>query len=104
MSRSQVATLSFIPVPGFPSLMQRDYTGFGLSVASTAAASALWIGASGHTAQRREEQVLVGVAGVYLATVAANHLFGELSRRKASIAVTPSERGSGAMVQLGLEL
>lgn len=104
-SQARVVALSFVPIPGFPSLMQKDYGSFGIALATSVAASTGWVLGTGHTATSRGEHALMSVAGAYAFTVAANQALGfrSLNRSKVALSVAPSidRRGiGGASVQV----
>ena len=68
--------LAFVPVPGFPSLLQRDLESFGYAWAGVVPATAAVVYVSGHAASRRGQFLLLSVAGYYGVTVAANQVLG----------------------------
>lgn len=101
----KVAAWSFIPVPGLPSLLQKDYGAFGGALASTAAVTAGWVGATGATSTRRGEHIALATVGSYVGCVASNQLFGALGLRngRAAVSVLPTlgdGQVDGAMVGL----
>ena len=107
MSDSKVFGLSFVPLPGYPSLAQGDGAGFALSMAIVLPATAGWIGATGKNAQSTPEHAAMSFAGFYVATVAINQLFGMRSKRrkaKMALGVQPVPKGKGAMVQVAMPL
>lgn len=89
----RVASWSFVPVPGLPSLLQEDYGAFAGALAVVAGSTAAWVGATGRSSTTRGEHIALGVAGSYALTVASSQLFGQLSRRRnrraLSVAVAP---------------
>jgi hypothetical protein len=104
MTRDRVATLSFVPLPGYTSLAQGDAEGFGLALATVVPATALWVGATGKNSQSVGAHVAVGLAGFYAATVVANQAFGIRSLDRGgvgeiAVGVAPTEEG-GAGVQV----
>jgi hypothetical protein len=99
LTRGQVMGLAFVPIPGFPSLFQRDLVGFGLSWAAAAPAGVIFVGATGATASRRGQLVGVGLAGAYVLTVSVNQVMGVRSLEGGPvIGITPS--GDGAVARL----
>ena len=76
LTRGQVLGLSFVPVPGFPSLYQRDLKRFGVSWAAVVPATSLFVAASGASAIRKRQFMAMGVAGYYVSTVAVNQVMG----------------------------
>ena len=103
MTRDRVLALSFVPIPGYPSLAQGDAAGFGLAVAAVVPATALWVGATGKSAQSPAGHVALGAAGYYAATVAANQALGFRTFRRGestlAVGVAPTEQG-GTSVRL----
>lgn len=91
-TQRRVAAWSFVPVPGLPSLMRKDYGGFGGALASTIALSAGWVGVSGATTTRRGEFIALATVGSYLSCVSSNQLFGSLGlkRQAAGVSVGPT--------------
>lgn len=76
IGRERVTALSFAPVPGMPSLVRKDWAGFGMAVATVVPATAAWVGVSGKVAQSAPQHVALGLGGFYVSTVLANQVFG----------------------------
>ncbi len=85
---SRVTAWSFVPVPGLPSLLQKDYAGFGGALASTAALAAAWTWTSGRASTRTGEQIALATLGSYVSSVASSQLFGHLSLGRGSTGTT----------------
>jgi hypothetical protein len=81
-SERRVLAMSFAPVPGLPSLAQRDGGNAGLAWAVVLPSTALWVGAVGHGAQTSPEAVGLSVAGFYVSTVLVNQVFGLRSLKR----------------------
>ena len=102
--------LAMVPVPGFPSMVQGDWAGAGLSAAVAVPLGALWAHAATRTARYEQEGIVVGIAGAYLTTVLTNQLTGmrSLARRnerlKATLSVHPGAPGRTTTVGLHVEL
>lgn len=96
----KVRALAFVPVPGFPSMLQGDWGNAGLSLAVTAPAVALWVGAATTTAEWRAESWAVSAGGAYAATVVVNQVMGMRSYRRARplVAVHPQRGGARVVV------
>ena len=90
--------LAFVPVPGFPSLLQRDLESFGYAWAGVVPATAAVVYVSGHAASRRGQFLLMSVAGYYGVTVAANQVLGT---RTLTLSAAPV--GEGGVVLLSAE-
>jgi hypothetical protein len=105
---AKVFGMSFVPLPGYPSLAQGDAGGFALSMAVVIPATVGWIGATGKNAQSAPEHAAMSIGGFYVATVAINQLFGMRTknrRAKVAVGVQPAtKRGDGTMVQLTMPL
>jgi hypothetical protein len=106
LTPARIAALSFVPLPGFPSLLKRDYGAFGAAFATTVGVSAALIASTGAGATSQSERIGISVLGTYVASVASSQLFGHLNlRRPAALAVVPSfgaEGVDGVAVQLHL--
>ncbi len=70
----KLVALAFAPVPGLAAARQKNGAGVGTALALTAAGTAAWIGAVGHTAQSAPELVGLGAVGFYATTVFANQV------------------------------
>ena len=107
-SDAKLFGMSFVPLPGYPSLAQGDTAGFAMSLAVVIPATAGWIGATGKNAQSVPEHAAMSIGGFYVATVAINQLFGKRSRNRAAkiaVGVSPATKsGDGTMVQLAMPL
>jgi hypothetical protein len=97
LTPKRVAALSFAPVPGLPSLLQRDYAGFAGAMLTTAGLTTAFVAASGVTSTKRSEHVLLSIFGAYASSVCSSQLFGHLTlkRSKMQVAVTPQFDKSG---------
>lgn len=94
-SRDKVIASSFIPLPGYTAFAQGDAGNGALAVATVLPLTAAWVGASGKTAQSTGQHIGLSVGGFYLATVAANQIFGLRARDNAPVAtVAPVEGGA----------
>jgi hypothetical protein len=90
MSPARVAALSFVPVPGLPSLLKRDHAAFGAAFATTVGVSAALVASTGAASTRRGEQIGLSVLGTYVASVASSQLFGHFGVRRApAVALAP---------------
>ena len=107
-SDAKLFGMSFVPLPGYPSLRQGDTAGFALSMAVVLPATAGWIGATGKNAQSVPEHAAMSIGGFYVATVAINQLFGKRSRDRAAkfaMGIGPAtDQGEGTMVQVAIPL
>lgn len=103
-SESKVVGMSFVPVPGLPSLLQGDTGGFATALGIVVPSTALWMGASWKTGQSSTEFLGLSVAGFYTATVLANQVTGlkSLERGKKTVGVVPS-RGGSPVVTVGAQ-
>lgn len=72
------AALAFVPVPGFPSLVERDVPGFGLSLAVAVPGTLAFAAAGEGAGWSRPQTIAAGAAGYYACTVAANQLIPRL--------------------------
>ena len=109
MPPARLNSLSFVPLPGLPSLIRRDYAGFAGALASAGALTAAVVATTGVTSTKTEEHVVLSLVGAYLASVSTSQLFGRLSLDRgksltvaAAPQVDPSGQLSGAMLQLHL--
>lgn len=100
----RVLALSFVPLPGLPSLIQHDPAGFGLAMGVVVPSTALWVGAVGQTGQSTPEFGAIAFGGYYAVTVLVNQVTGLRSLEKAKVrpvvSAAPSP-GGGAMVIVG---
>jgi hypothetical protein len=103
LDRKRVLALSFVPLPGVPSLAQKDPAGFALAVGIVLPSAAVWWGAVGSSGQSPGEFVGIGVGGTYAVLVLANQVTGLRTLEKHKVAVTamPTEGGGGAVVLTG---
>jgi hypothetical protein len=88
-ARSDLA-LAFVPFPGVPSLVRKDWVGFAGAVGVTAATTTAWAFASGAVTSTRGEHAAVGLLGSYVGSVGVSQLFA--ARRGPAIAVTALPR------------
>jgi len=100
LSARAVAALSFVPIPGFPSLYQRDLRRFGLGWAVAVPATGALVGVAGYASFRRGQLLGIGLAGYYASCVAANQLLGQRSRVALAAAPTPGGAVAGLTVPL----
>ncbi len=103
LSEAQVTGLSFIPIPGFPSLYQRDLRRFGLSWAAVVPATAVYAGVAGASSVRRSQLLGLGLAGYYVTTVTVNRIMGVRSLGSEPL-LSLEPRPGGAVVGLTLAL
>lgn len=93
----RVAALSFIPVPGLPSILQKRPGAFAGALAVTAASTAAWVGATGYATTSSGEHAALGAAGAYLCSVASSQLFGQLGvqrpERRTAVVMTATPLG-----------
>lgn len=105
-SHARSVALGFVPFPGLPSLVQRDYAGFGGALGTAVATSAAWVGLTGTVTTSKGEHVALGLVGAYLFTVASNQLFLQLhARHPVSVGLTPIGGAAGvdgAAINLGM--
>lgn len=89
----KVRRLSLVPLPGYPSLKQRDTGGFAMAMGVVLPSTALWVGAVGSGSQSRVETALIGVSGFYVLTIAANQVLGlrSLEANAAVVELTADE-------------
>lgn len=73
-SNDKLLALTFAPVPGLAAAKQNNGSGVGAAVAITAAGTAAWVGAVGHTAQSAPELAGLSLVGFYATTVLANQI------------------------------
>lgn len=71
-----VRRLSWVPVPGLPSLVRRDWQGFALCWTAVVPASIAMVGAAGEAAPERHQFALVGIGSYAILAVAANRGIG----------------------------
>jgi hypothetical protein len=101
MTAEKVAAMSFVPLPGLPSLMQKDGANFGIALGVAVPVTALWVGAVGKSTQNTPEFALVSFAGFYATAVATSHALGMHSLSKNSkpvIMPTTTEDGGGGVM------
>lgn len=98
----KVVGLSFIPVPGLPSLAQKDSGGFALAMGVVVPSTVVWVGAVGQISPSGPEFGALSFAGYYAVTVFANQVAGmrSLEKRRLSVSTLPTEKG-GAQVLVG---
>lgn len=97
----KVVTLSFVPVPGLPSLAQKDMGGFGLAMGMFVPSTALCVGAFGVLGTSDPELIALTSAGLYTMIVFTNQVAGMRSLEKQRIGVTALPTRGGATVVLG---
>ena len=102
LTKRQINALSFVPVPGLPSLAQRDGGGFGAALGIVVPSTVLWVGTVGSSAQNTAEAAGFAVGGYYLVTVFTNQIMGMSSRKRAvgqlGAAVVPTPHGGASVV------
>ena len=81
MSDNQVVAASFVPLPGYPSFKQGDAGGGLVALGIALPTSALLVGAAGHGGQSVPQTALVAGIGTYAATVIANSIGGQMSKK-----------------------
>lgn len=97
-SAAKVRALSFVPLPGAPSMACKDGGGAATALAVVLPSTAAWVGLS--ALATRSDGVDFGVlsaAGYYGLTVMANQWTGERSLRKVTTVALPAEQGQGAV-------
>ncbi|MEQ1501624.1 MAG: hypothetical protein ABMB14_05305 [Myxococcota bacterium] len=99
----KVIALSFVPVPGMPSLAQRDGRGFALALGVVVPSTVVWVGAVGQTGQSGPEFGLLSAAGYYAVTVLANQVAGfrSLERHQIGVSAMPTDHGGAQVVLTG---
>lgn len=98
----RVVALSFVPVPGLPSLAQGDAGGFALALGVVAPSTVVWVGAVGRTGQSVPEFAALSAAGYYAVTVLANQVTGFRTLEKSTrIRVGVAPAPGGGTVTLG---
>lgn len=98
----KVIALSFVPVPGMPSLAQKDGAGAALAFGVVVPSTALWVGAVGNSGQSAPEFLGLSVVGYYAVTVLANQVTGfrSLERGRLAVGAAPA-RGGGTVTVAG---
>lgn len=98
----KVVALSFIPVPGYPSLAQKDTSGFALAAGIFVPTAAVWVVGVRNVGGSTPEFAALSVVGLYTVTVFTNQVTGmrSLEKQRLSVGALPTEAG-GAMVVLG---
>ncbi|MCB9758859.1 MAG: hypothetical protein H6739_03390 [Alphaproteobacteria bacterium] len=99
-TRPDRTAAAFVPVPGFPALLDRDWAGVGLSWAVAAPSTAAVAMISGQAASHPRQAVGMTLAGYYVATVAANRLFS--GRALVAVGPTPGYSGISMEVQVAI--
>lgn len=103
MTADRAVALSFVPVPGLPSAAAGDWGGFGIGLATALPATAVWVGATGKTAQSPFGHVALGLGGYYAATVVTNQILSATRLRDDGLAVGVAPiRGEGAQITVTL--
>jgi hypothetical protein len=82
MTDNQWVSASFVPLPGYPSFKQGDAGGGLVALGIAIPTSALLVGAAGHGGQSVPQTALVAGIGTYTATVIANSIGGQLSKKR----------------------
>ena len=93
VTEEKLRLLAFVPLPGTPSLVRRDWVGFAASWAMVVPTSMVLVGGTGKASFTQGQFLGLSAAGVYTSTVAANLIFG--LRGDLSVAALP---GGGAAV------
>ncbi len=78
----RISALAFAPIPGLPSAVRRDWSGFAGAWASTAALTAGFVAVSGASSTTQGEQIGISTVGAYVSSVVSSQLFGILGARK----------------------
>jgi hypothetical protein len=96
----KVVALSFVPVPGLPSLAQKDTGGFALAMSVVVPSTVVWVGAVGQLGNSAPEFGALSFAGYYAVTVFANQVAGmrSLEKRRIGVSAAPTEGGGTAVV------
>jgi hypothetical protein len=96
----KVVALSFVPVPGLPSLAQKDTGGFALAMGVVVPSTVVWVGAVGQLGNSAPEFGALSFAGYYAVTVFANQVAGmrSLEKRRIGVTAAPTEAGGTAVV------
>ncbi len=96
----RIIAMSFVPVPGLPSLLEKDAVGVATAMGIVVPSTAIWVGAVGQTGQSGAEFGALSFAGFYAATVVANQVTGlrSLEKRKTKVSVLPAPGGSTVAV------
>jgi hypothetical protein len=96
----KVVALSFVPVPGLPSLAQKDTGGFALAMSVVVPSTVVWVGAVGQLGNSAPEFGALSFAGYYAVTVFANQVTGmrSLEKRRVGVTAAPTEKGGTAVV------
>jgi hypothetical protein len=77
--QSALNRMAWAPVPGLPSLAQRDMAGFGAALGVATVGASVGVAVAGTATTSTAQFVTMSLLSSYTATVVANHLFG-LSR------------------------
>jgi hypothetical protein len=78
-SQTTLNRMAWAPVPGLPSLAQRDMAGFGAALGVAGVGASVGVAVAGAATTSTAQFVTMSLLSSYTATVLANHLFG-LSR------------------------
>lgn len=78
----RISALAFAPIPGLPSAVRHDWTGFAGAWASTAALTAGFVAVTGASATTPGEQIGISSVGAYVSSVVSSQLFGIVGARK----------------------
>ena len=103
LSDAELMRLSLVPVPGFPSLYQRDLRHFGLAWAVVVPATAAFVGVAGLASFRRPQLIGLGLTGYYVSSVVASRALGIHSQR-ARLSVSTSAVTPGSVDGLAVSL
>ncbi len=97
--RQRVMALSFVPVPGLPSLAQGDQLGFAESVGIVGASTIAWAIVSDRASQSAVETFGMSFAGFYTVTVLSNQVLGMRSLEKGQpvVGIAPTAQGGTAV-------
>lgn len=109
LDEGKILALSFVPVPGLPSLAQNDLGGFALSSAVILPSAALWFVVSGQSSPTTApgarsgataEWAALFIGGVYAVTVVTNQVTGlkSLEKHRLAVGAAPTDRGAQLVV------
>jgi len=92
--------LSWIPVPGLPSLARRDMKGFALSWGVVVPGSVAMVGVAGYSSFRSRQFAALGILSYGALTIATNRVVGLRGLGELSVGAAPTPAG-GMVVQVG---
>lgn len=92
----KIAALSFVPVPGLPSILQGDGAGAAIAAGIFVPSAAVWAVGVRQVAGTNKEALVATAAGLYAALVFTNHVTGMRSLERERIGVTAAPMGQKA--------